>query len=158
MSAELGIQKQISRFLSNVCNLGFIGFIFAISRRNRHRLVGVCLRSVGLQSLKNIEISCLVLKKQCRSWKLSLLDKADIYSKISLLDKSVSDPQISEHICPDYEDLTVFYFPLGVLNMSRLILGVVANQRTELHRFEVFVTDITGDSREYTKIWSVALT
>ena len=70
--------------------------------------VGLCLRNVGLQSRKNMEILCLVLGRQCRSRKLNLPDKTDIYNEQnSVLDKFVSDPQMSEHTFPDYEDFFV---------------------------------------------------
>lgn len=110
MWLELCIQTQLGRFVVSVCNLRLIGYTFAENiKRHRHRVVGACLRNVGLRSLKNIEISCLVLRKQRRSRKLNHPDKTDIYNgQNSVLDKFVSDPQMSEYTCPDYEDFSVY--------------------------------------------------
>ena len=94
--------------VSSDCNLRLIGYTFAGNiKTHRHRLFSLCLRNVGLQSRKNIEIQCLVKGKQCRSRNLNHPDKSYIYNgQNSVLDTFVSDPQISEHTYP--EDLSVF--------------------------------------------------
>ena len=50
MLVELCKQTQIGQFLLSVCNLRLIGFPFAGTR-----LVGLCLRNVGLQSYKTLK-------------------------------------------------------------------------------------------------------
>ena len=81
-------------------------------KMHQHRLVSLCLRTVGLQSCKSIEILWLICGKQFQSWKLNHPDKTDIYNGQNLvLDTFVSDLQMLEHTCLDYEDFSVYgYF------------------------------------------------
>ena len=105
-----------------------IGYTFAGNiKTHRHRLVGLCLRNVGLQSRKNIEILCLVLGKQCRSRKLNHPDKTDIYNgQNSVLDTFVSDPQMSEHTVPDYENFSVcIYIYIYTFLSISIVLSIV---------------------------------
>ena len=105
MWAEFCIQTQIDEcwqlatdWVHFACNI----------QTHRHRLVGLCLPNVGLQSRKHIQILCFVLGKQCRSRKLNHPDKTDIYNgQNSVLDTFVSDPQMSEHTYPECEDFSV---------------------------------------------------
>ena len=127
MWAELCIQTQIGQFRMSVCNL-LIGYAFAGSiKTHQQRLVGLCLWNLRLQRHKNIEVLCLVLGKQCQSQKLNHLDKTDIYNgQNSIIDTFVSDTQMLEHMCPDYEDFSVcvciyIYIYIGLLTKLQLI-------------------------------------